>query len=203
VCLLSESLANGGLQDQDGKPWGLGSTDVEIWLKIKHKWVLKNGKWFSEKLEEVRAARVEFKKRQSEKGILSAKKRKSQSTKPQPNIHHGSTNVEPIESECEKEIEFKLKESFDEIYLEQESMKWQHIDFKFEYLAFCNKVRGSPDHYQNHESSGMRLAFQSQLRNAKKKVNGTYKSKQQQNTDSLIEDYAKRHGTAINGQADG
>ena len=48
-------------------------------------------------------------------------------------------------------------------------MKWGHIDFDFEYRAFCEKVRGSPEVYQDHQD--LRLAFQAQLRNAKPKQN--------------------------------
>ncbi len=71
----------------------------------------------------------------------------------------------------EKEIEEKLTEALHEIYIDQERSKWKHVDFEFELEAFRNKVRGSPDHYRNHETSGIRLAFQSQLRHAKKKPN--------------------------------
>jgi uncharacterized protein YdaU (DUF1376 family) len=66
-------------------------------------------------------------------------------------------------------IDETLKNALDEIYLDQQRLKWPHIDFDFEYRTFCEKVRGSPSHYRNHDTGGMRLAFQSQLRNAKRK----------------------------------
>lgn len=75
-------------------------------------------------------------------------------------------------------IEDKLKGAFDEIYLDQQKIKWPHLDFLFEFRAFCEKVRGSPEHYRKHDTGGLRLAFQSQLRNAKPKVNGHRKGKE-------------------------
>jgi hypothetical protein len=44
-------------------------------------------------------------------------------------------------------------------------MKWPQLDFKFQFDAFCTKVRGSPEVYAKHNS--LRLAFQKQLREAK------------------------------------
>lgn len=189
VSLIAESWANGGLLDEGGQPAGLGSTDVELWLKIKHKWKLVDGMWINEKLEEVRAARNIFKEKQREKGILSGKKRTKVKPDTQPKTNNGSTVVEPLESENEKEIELKLKGAFDEIYLDQQKIKWPHLDFLFEFRAFCEKVRGSPGHYKNHETEGLRLALQSQLRNAKK--NGTAKNKREQNSSELREAFAK------------
>lgn len=77
------------------------------------------------------------------------------------------------DNEDDNDIELKLKESLDEIYLDQQKIKWPHLDFDFEYRTFCEKVRGSPDRYQGRDTSGIRLAFQSQLRYAKKKPNAT------------------------------
>lgn len=69
-------------------------------------------------------------------------------------------------------IEDKLKGAFDEIYIDKQRMNWKHIDFDFQYKTFCDKVRGSPEHYQSHDAGGIRLAFQKQLRDAKPKTNG-------------------------------
>lgn len=66
-------------------------------------------------------------------------------------------------------IEEKIKSSFDEIYLDTQRLHWKHIDFQFEYDAFCNKIRGSPGAYSNHTIDGLRLALQSQLRTSKRK----------------------------------
>jgi uncharacterized protein YdaU (DUF1376 family) len=190
VCLLAESWANGGLPNENEHPLGLGSTDVQLWFKIKHKWYTKDGHWFNYKLEEVRAARETFREKQREKGILSGKKRKSGSTKVQPKANSGSTTVEPIESESEYEIENRLKGAFDEIYMNAQSGKWPHLDFMFEFRTFCEKVRGSLAHYRSHDTSGLRLAFQSQLRNSKGK-NGITKNKRESPAD-LAAAFAER-----------
>lgn len=72
-------------------------------------------------------------------------------------------------------IEEVLTGALDEIYLDQEQIKWPHLDFNFEVETFKNKVRGSPDDYTSHDRNGIRKAFQYQLRNAKKKINGSGK----------------------------
>ena len=195
VSLMAESWANGGIPDDDGKPAGLGSTDVEPWFKIKHKWVLADGMWTSPKLEEVRAGREAFREKQREKGILSGKKRNHSSTTVQPKTNNGSTVVEPIESESEYEggLEKKIKDAFDERYLDEQGMKWSHVDFPFQFKSFLEKVRGSPGHYATHNASGLRLALQSQLRAAKHKVNVF--DKRTTETISRRQAFATRRGT--------
>jgi uncharacterized protein YdaU (DUF1376 family) len=92
--------------------------------------------------------------------------------------------IPEYEYEVENDIELKIKESFDEIYLNDQRLKWGHIDFDFEYRTFCEKVRGSPEHYQKHD--GLRLALQAQLRYAKKKTNA------KQTTTDLATSFANR-----------
>lgn len=75
-------------------------------------------------------------------------------------------------TEYEYDIEFienNLKSAFDEIYLERQKMQWPQIDFDYEFIGFCEKVRGSPEKYKDHDTGSLRLALQSQLRYAKKK----------------------------------
>jgi hypothetical protein len=112
VSLLAESWANGGLVDDGGMPGGLGSTDVDVWLKIKHKWNIVDGLWINDKLEEVRKKRNVFREKQREKGILSAESRKKQPTKAQPKSNSGSTVVEPLENENENIIVFGIKNKY-------------------------------------------------------------------------------------------
>lgn len=169
VSLMAESWANGGLIDDNGMPAGLDSTDVELWLKIKHKWSLENGYWVSDKLETVRAERKSFIEKQRQKGLLSGEKRKKKQTVVQPKANNGSTVVEPIEDESEDEIEKKLNDALDEIFINNIRPQWGNKDFDFELMAFKEKVRGSPNHYKSHDTGGIRLAFQSQLRYAKNK----------------------------------
>jgi hypothetical protein len=74
-------------------------------------------------------------------------------------------------------IEDRLTSALDELYIDQQRQKWSHVDFDIELMAFKEKVRGSPDHYKTHDTGGLRLAFQSQLRGAKKKSNGITSTK--------------------------
>jgi hypothetical protein len=83
-------------------------------------------------------------------------------------------------------IENRIKDAFDEIYLEDQQMKWPHLDFKFQYRTFCEKVRGSPDHYRLHTTNGLRLALQKQLRDAK------HNHKPKHSTGDLADAFAKR-----------
>ncbi|HEY3405402.1 MAG TPA: hypothetical protein VGK59_18585 [Ohtaekwangia sp.] len=122
------------------------------------------------------------------------KNRESKGKKESPKAKNiSSTYVPHMENEIviEDEIENKLKGAFDEIYLEAQKMKWPHLDFMFEFRTFCEKVRGSPDHYANHDTSGLRLALQSQLRNSKGKVNGHSKNGKQ-STEELATAFALR-----------
>lgn len=88
------------------------------------------------------------------------------------------SEVETVGGEGEgelKQLEDAINLAFDDIYLEQQRMKWPHLDFDFEFRTFIEKVRGSPGEYANRDSPGLRLAFQYQLRNAKPRKNATGK----------------------------
>jgi uncharacterized protein YdaU (DUF1376 family) len=94
-------------------------------------------------------------------------------------------------------IDFILDNALDEIYLDQEQPKWSHLDFKFELETFRNKVRGSPEEYSNRDRSGIRQAFQYQLRNSKgKPKNGTSKDKSTVHVGNLMEGVKRRYGGA-------
>jgi hypothetical protein len=94
----------------------------------------------------------------------------------------------------ENEIEELLKTALNEIYLDQQKVKWSHLDFDFEYRTFCEKVRGAPDHYRNHKKDGITLAFQNQLRFAKHKPNGKPTDKATEHVAGLMADYKQRRG---------
>ena len=217
ISLMAESWANGPLVNDGGFPMGLGSTDVEIWLKIKSKWVLLENNWINPKLEEVRAARNVFRAKQSEKGLLSAERRRNGSTRvkkeSQPKTNNGSTVVEPLESESEIEseienikgvdLEKQLISSMDELYIDQLRPKWGHIDFDLQYQTFCDKVRGSPEKYQDHGTEGLRLAFQHQLRNAKTKTHANgFTNKHNQHIRDLATSFVETYGPALTGGKD-
>lgn len=92
--------------------------------------------------------------------------------KPRANTENENVIDNEVENKIDSDIELKLKEALGEIYLDQEKIKWPHIEFDFELNTFKNKVRGSPQSYSTHDMGGIRLAFQAQLRYAKKKTNG-------------------------------
>lgn len=87
-------------------------------------------------------------------------------------------------------VEESLK-GLDEIYLDGQRVKWTHINFDFELNAFREKVRGSPDDYRDHDTNGIRKAFQYQLRNAKK--NGTiFTDRKEERVNGLRAAFAKQ-----------
>jgi hypothetical protein len=100
---------------------------------------------------------------------------KQTDSKTKPKEYQNTEYDNDIEYDNENGIELKLKESLNEIYIDQQRPKWSHIDFDFELNSFLEKVRGSPDDYLTRDNSGIKLAFQYQLRNAKKKINGSGK----------------------------
>jgi uncharacterized protein YdaU (DUF1376 family) len=97
----------------------------------------------------------------------------------------------------DNDIEFIIEQSLNEIYIDQERMKWPHLDFNFELETFRNKVRGSPYEYRSRDSGSIRLAFQYQLRNSKgKPKNGTSKDKSTEHVSKLMEGVKQRYGGA-------
>lgn len=199
VDLMCESWANGKLKDVDGCPEGLSGEDRKIWTKIVHKWVLIEGFWINEKLEQCRAAREMFLKSQSDKGKKSAAVKKES----QPKVNHGSTTVQPLEEEEEKENSFnkKLKEQekkiaslevviddpiiitcrdgeiresdfkymFSESMIEDRKRIYSDVDVDDQLIKFKAKIRGAPGFYQSHTGDGLKLAFDRHLQNAPKK----------------------------------
>lgn len=150
---------------------------AKVWDKLKAKFPkISPGKLQNKKLEDVR----EFWKKQKNNGKKGGRPKKENpkhnpegnpNTNPNDNPKHNHHNDLDIDSD----LDLKIKESFDEIYLNQEAMKWSHLDFNFEFNTFVNKVRGSPADYMNRDSNSLKLAFQYQLRNSKGKKNGHHK----------------------------
>lgn len=97
-------------------------------------------------------------------------------------------------------IERLLFEAFDEQYFEQLVMKWEKIvDFNFEFNCFKEKLRADPGRYIHRDLGGIRLAFLSQLKNAKPKINQSGKvingnNKNTNNTSALVAGFKARHG---------
>jgi hypothetical protein len=82
-----------------------GSTDAPVWLKIKHKWTLQNGKWYNRRLERERAKRIEFREKQKERGILSGKARREKSTTVEPPLNQRSTGAKPRRNQRSTAVE--------------------------------------------------------------------------------------------------
>lgn len=139
----------------------IGQTVGQLWDKLQDKFIQDdNGLWFNRRLDEEKEKRKNF--TGSRKNNLSGKNQYSKKDKkPAGHMtsHMENENVNEI-------IDNKIKESFDEIYLQQEKMKWPWLDFEFQFKSFCSKVRGSPEVYRDHDS--LRLALQKQLRTAPK-----------------------------------
>jgi hypothetical protein len=137
----------------------------------------------------------------SEAGKEGAKAKKAKaiaSANEQAKTKQNTDNDNAIDND--NEIEDKLKTALNEIYLDQQRIKWQHVDFDFEYRTFCEKVRGAPDHYRNHNKGGITLAFQQQLRFAKHKPkNGKQTDKATEHVAGLMADYELRRGGAPKG----
>lgn len=157
----------------------------KVWDKLKVKFPkVENGKLQNSKLEKVRA----FWKKQGKNGKKGGRPPKENPV-PNPNINpkeNPNTNLHN-DLDLDNDLELKLKRAFDEIYLEQQKPKWAQKDFDFEYNSFIEKVRGSPDYYTRHTSSGLRLALQSQLRNARNKINGNTNQKSIRRADATVE----------------
>jgi uncharacterized protein YdaU (DUF1376 family) len=143
------------------------------WPMLQQKFMTDGNLYWNERLSDEIEKRRNFTKSRRENA-----KGKKTDQEPKAYDKHMVQHMEN-ENENRNSIELKIRESFDEIYLDQEKSKWRAIDFDFEFRTFCDKVRGSPEVYAAHHS--LRLAFQSQLRYAKpvnghkKEVKNTYK----------------------------
>jgi uncharacterized protein YdaU (DUF1376 family) len=125
------------------------------------------GLWYNERLELESDKRKAHSEKQAERARDGWKKRKTDATA------HTAASAAALPlvnaNAIVNGIDVLLKESLDEIFIEQLRMKWNHVDFDFELSAFQDKVKSAPTAYQSHDSDGIRLALQSQLRYAKSK----------------------------------
>lgn len=168
----------------------------KVWVILKDKFFeFEPGKLQNKKLEEVR----NFWNKQGNNGKKGGRpKKENPKQNPDNNPKINPNNNHHNDYDLDNDIELILKGAFDEIYLDQEEMKWPHIDFQFEYRTFCNKVRGAAEKYRQHDTGGLRLAFQSQLRNAKPKHNGI--TKKQSEIIDRRKAFAERHGSNPDGE---
>lgn len=162
----------------------------KVWVLLKDKFFeFEPGKLRNKKLEEVR----EFWSKQGKNGSKGGRPKKEEpklnpNNNPKINPKHNHHN----DIDLDTDIDLKLKGALDEIYIENQRMKWAHVNFDLELNSFREKVRGSPVHYSNHDTGGIRLAFQSQLRNAKHKTNGQHSKNGKQTPGDLAAAFANR-----------
>jgi uncharacterized protein YdaU (DUF1376 family) len=168
-----------------------------------------NGLWYNERLEIEIVKRKKFVESRSKnkegksKSKIISKSYDSHMENENENENRNTINnkkeSETFEYTLEPDVDVKLAEALDEIYLDAQAMKWPHLDFQFEYRTFCEKVRGSPDHYRNHDNGGIRLAFQKQLRDSKNRKNGKGFNNKNDRTDftsrelEIIKDHIDRN----------
>lgn len=155
--LLNAQFNSGHLSLDDIKTV-LGSDFGSSWPALQKKFQRdKDGNFFNERLKIERDKRSAY----SESRAGNRKKKPNISISYVPHMENENEN----ENLKKEGVEEKLKR-LDDIYIEQQRMKWKHIDFELEYRSFLEKVRGSPEVYADHQD--LRLAFQAQLRNAKR-----------------------------------
>lgn len=190
IGLLLHQWDNGFIPD-DMEELALIEPEVgSVWVFISDKFPITSpGRRQNLKCEEVR----DFFEKQRKNGSKGGRpKKENPNNNPNNNPKHNPNNNLHNELDVELDVEEKLKRALDEIYLESQRMKWPHLDFDFQMRTFIEKVRGSPDHYKSHDTGGIRLAFQAQLRNAKPKTNGTSTNAKQQQIDAS-RDYLTEH----------
>jgi hypothetical protein len=222
IDLLCESWINGGLENDKGFPVGLDADDKILWKKIRSKWTLLEGVWMNGKLEEIRAARLKFIGKQSEKGKKSAESRKNPV---EPQSVFGSTVVEPLEREREKEDSFGIKEGvqgkplqrelsdrqeiFELIFTDQkliEELAMTHPDKDFQkafndcYLYFSNKPNPPNTLWAWREKLiGWIIRMTPEPKHGKSSTT----NKHQQHTAGLADSYLKTYGSVLTGGPDG
>lgn len=167
----------------------------KVWVILKTKFEeFEPGKLRNKKLEEVR----DFWNKQASNGSKGGRPKKgnpddipNENPKPIPNNNHN--NDLDFNTDLKNKIEADLFVSLGEIYIDQERTKWGHKDFESELTTFREKVRGSPENYFQHGKNGLRLAFQSQLRNAKPKSHVTFTDRTRKNSAQILggQNYSK------------
>jgi uncharacterized protein YdaU (DUF1376 family) len=168
---------------------GNAAASAELFNFLEYKFETDGTLYWSKRLELEIAKSENSSKKQSERARKrwhnrngSAPKDTAASTAVMPFNRSGNRNsnsintsvittrvVESTSATLAEKLGQNLVNAFDEIYIEQNRIVWREKDFDAELNAFCIKVRGSPERYANHDSDGLRLALQAQLRNAPNK----------------------------------
>lgn len=141
------------------KTRGNAAACAELWIFLMPKFITDGKQYWNERLEKEIEKSKKHSQLQTDRANARWDKEKENPVMPRHMPVYGNGSSISIED--------KIKSAFDEIYLDQEKIKWPGIDFQFQFIGFCNKVRGSPEKYTKHDPGGLRLALQSQLRGAK------------------------------------
>lgn len=145
----------------------------KVWVKLKEKFLeFEPGKFQNKKMEEVRA----FWKKQKKNGQKGGRPSKEE-PKLQPIFNPEENPNNNLHIDLELDINLKLKGVFDELYLGGLRNPFRSKDITQELEYFFQKVRGSPDEYATRDTSGLRQAFEYQLRNAKDKKDARQSNK--------------------------
>jgi uncharacterized protein YdaU (DUF1376 family) len=135
-----------------------------------------NGLYFNERLDQEVVKRKNYSESRRKNRLQNKKETHDPSYDNHMSVHMENENENRNEIKIVvkkgvqgETLEERLTAAFDEIYIDEQAMKWSHLDFNFELESFRNKVIGSPEDYDNHDRNGIRKAFQYQLRNSKGK----------------------------------
>jgi uncharacterized protein YdaU (DUF1376 family) len=175
VRLLIEQWDKGGLPNDYQRLTRIATSLGNNWEGLlRDKFPLVDGMLKNPVMESVRAKRAKFSELQADR----VRKRYRNSTEV-------STKNLPVENENENEnekvierkevqegtIDTRLDAALVDTYLEPLLMNGKHlypgVDINLELARFRQKVKGSPRVYAEHDTGGLRLAFEHQLRNAK------------------------------------
>jgi len=165
----------------------LGADFGQAWPSLQKKFKQANSLFFNERLEVEKTKRTAYSQSRSKN-----RKKSYQQTYDKTYVQHmenenrNENTIEkekgvqgekiPMAAEGEadyhtNEIEIAIALAFTEKFLLRETTEGKQaypgIDINLQLKQFLMKVRGSPDKYSSHGSSGLRQAFQAQLRTAK------------------------------------
>lgn len=173
-------------------------------LKAKFR-IDEKGFWYNERLEIEAEKRNNFTESRRINGNLGGRPKKQKpSGKPTKNLVRKHTvnrmedeneNVIENKNTNENEFEKKFENAFDDLTLETYKMTFRERDIKKELQEFLTKCNSAKEDYHQRDISGLRLAFQYQLKNSKSSINGSINRKQQADNDitaSVAEYYRKK-----------
>lgn len=128
-----------------------------------------------------------------------------QNTEYEYDIDNESKKIEGVQGKKEEpEIDILSEESlsaiFNDRYLEPLPLAFPGVDILSELEKFKAKIRGAPEQYRHHQSSGISNAFLYQLRQIRpERKYATGKDKSTEHVIGLVEGFKRRHGSTSKG----